>query len=341
MASVTETSTEFVPEAYPYDDVWLSGDDLEKVFAEFDRFSTPGQAIEAAGAESLSLATKDRDPKLGLAINEGLDQLENGPGYFVLKRSGLEVFDLDQAHIGALVLASLAGSPSRPAPGFEISGDLVNGVSIEEQDITNFVTAKHIYKEKARYSDLLSTSVNVGTNMATSSAYLRHPERRIAFFNVSSADDKSVVIKLCDSQAVVQKIRARGDERDTLASLKRVLPFLLPEDLRPEARSLITLVEWAKVIGDDNSIRFDKRSIDAALSIRGISLAKNGLVADAAEPEQSRALGALDAYVASYRAIECRLEPGDVLFVNNRRILHEIEPTTDEDRLLIKVGVNA
>jgi hypothetical protein len=336
MVSVAEVPVSLVPEVYPNEDVCLSEDRLQRIVAEFDRFSSPGRAVESIGAGSLRMMFVHGEADLVEAIDEGANQLENGSGFFVLKHTGLEGLDLAEAHACALALSSLLGAPTRPAPGFEISGDLLEGTAPADRKVTHFMTAVNIYMEKVRHPNLFRESSVITNDMVTSSPYLERPEPVAAIYNVGSGYDAATKLKLVDGKKVIEKLKIHSDLA-ILRQLMTQLPFLLPMELRVNGSSPSSIVQWAKVI-DGGNIRFDKHAIDAAYDLTGLSIPLKRQSLDDV-PELSRALGVLDVCISEQEKIECDLEPGDVLFINNRRMLHEVPRVDDDSRMLIKVGI--
>ena len=305
---------------------FLAADKLDVILDKFDGFSVPGQAIEAIGVRVLKATLKDCDPYLVDAIDEASEELEidDGFGFFIIRQTGLDKLELEQAHIGSLVLSTLIGTPLSPGPGFEISGDLIDGSYPFDTPIRHLKTASDVYKARIHHPILSKERTFYPNGMVTSSPYLHTPEQITGLFNL--ADDTA--IGFVDSWNIRSKLIAH-DERSN--SLDGTYPFMIPEWLRSDSIAVNKAVLWATVLAKNRNIVFDKHSIDSALDISGVSIST----------QQYEALAYLDALISDTEQQKVELAPGDVVVINNQRMLHEVHPVGDDSRTLIKVGIGA
>jgi hypothetical protein len=303
---------------------FLAEDKLDVILDKFDGFSVPGQAIEAIGVRALKATLKDCDPFLVDVIDEAAEELEieEGFGFFIIRQTGLDKLDLEQAHIGSLVLSTLIGTPLSPGPGFEISGDLIDGTYPLDTPIRHLKTAPDVYKARIYHPILTKERTFYPNGMVTSSPYLHTPEQITGLFNLADYTE----IGLVDSSNIRSNLSV-FDERSKL--LDSTYPFMIPEWLRSDSIAVNKAVLWATVLAKDRNIVFDKHSIDAALDVSGVSIS----------PQQYEALAYLDALISDTELQKIELAPGDVVVINNQRMLHEIRPVGDDSRTLIKVGI--
>jgi hypothetical protein len=149
------------------------------------------------------------------------------------------------------------------------------------------------------------------------STFLRDPHHYIALACVRRDADSGGDSYVLTHDAVRDMVREVGGERIVRALGEPVYPFVLRDPLYGEGIQLVP------VLGADGTIRYRKDMLDRLLSGRPELFA----------PGVLDALAVLDQVLDRARGRDCFvLAPGDMLVLDNRRVLHGRTPIRPGDR---------
>jgi hypothetical protein len=83
-------------------------------------FETPDDAFSTIGNEALRSILEETDPTLVGYLKEGKEKLDGDPGFFVLKRTGIDHLKLPLAQFTAIAVSSFFGLPTKPSPRSQV-----------------------------------------------------------------------------------------------------------------------------------------------------------------------------------------------------------------------------
>jgi alpha-ketoglutarate-dependent taurine dioxygenase len=130
--------------------------------------------------------------------------------------------------------------------------------------------------------------------------------------------------QLVDGRRALRTLHAQNP--DAAAALKQPFPFRVPTIFTCDQLDTTVEVTWAPIDGDP-VFRYRHDTITDALGLPGVHVSG----------PQMHALHALQQQLAGEPATEQHLADGDVLLVDNHRMLHARTAFTDPDRFLYRV----
>lgn len=182
----------------------------------------------------------------------------------------------------------------------------------------------HVNGRVATFSEL-----DVEAPMHTDSAFRQHPEEYFGLFVVSAAKSggNSVVMRV---DKVIQLLERSSLGAECLAILRsHVFPFRVPPAF---ANNNGNKIIEAPIITGSPLVRFRLDSILAGFKCRP----------ELATPQRLWALKYFNNFIESYQdKLEFKLNDGDIIFVNNHTILHSRTAFQGNNRLLLRVRVEA
>ncbi len=173
---------------------------------------------------------------------------------------------------------------------------------------------------------------NEVAELHTDSVYRHNPERYVALFCVHRADDGGGTTKLLDAETILRKLRElpNGPESEQLLRTHE-FPMRVPDSFTAIQNSGQPEVIKSTVLSDSPQVRFRYDSIIEGLSIMG------------EESIGEDAMHALDTFriaVSLCAPDLVTLESGDLLLVNNHRLIHGRTGFIDSKRLLLRVRMH-
>ena len=134
---------------------------------------------------------------------------------------------------------------------------------------------------------------------------------------------------LIDGQQITAKLE---QQRPGLgAALREEYPFRVPTVFTKSALPGDIEVAWAPVVTDDGNIRYRKDTLEEALALPGITISETQMVA----------LNAFEDALSNATPMIHHLQKGEVLIVNNHRLLHARTQYDNPERLLYRVRMDA
>lgn len=298
-----------VPEIFTPDETSVSSQATGALSAILRSYEGPDDAFDALEEELLKSIIKDADPKLVEYLREGKEKLSGEPGYFILKRTGLEKLSLPLAQLTAIAVSSFFGHPTKPSPRSQV---IAWPIDYTAENGTPGVTF---------------SQTNAEATMHTDTQYFSEPEPYFGLFCIKPASDSGGMSQVIDGRVVLSNL-AEVDGEDTLAELAKPFPFQVPVIFTKDPYNQAPEITWAPIIGADG-VRYRKDTLANALSVDGVR------VPDA----QLRALESFEEALGRAPVANYNLEAGDVLFVNNHRLLHGRTAFEDPNRLMLRVRV--
>jgi alpha-ketoglutarate-dependent taurine dioxygenase len=131
------------------------------------------------------------------------------------------------------------------------------------------------------------------------------------------------------SQEVIETVRDKAGE-EAIDLLRQPYPFRVPTvftELRDDGDPEVI---WAPIIVDDERMRFRADTIDAALAVESVKISD----------EAARAFQELRDVITSHPVEYHHLNPGQILVVDNWRVLHGRTAFTNLHRLLHRIRVH-
>ncbi|MDJ0686951.1 MAG: TauD/TfdA family dioxygenase [Xenococcaceae cyanobacterium MO_188.B32] len=159
------------------------------------------------------------------------------------------------------------------------------------------------------------------------SAFRHKPEEYFGLFAIKSAKEggNSIIVKAND---LIQSLQSSSFGVQCLRILREQnFPFQVPSAFVGAGKSNIIL---APIVADKPLIRFRLDTIEASFKC----------YPELATPARLWALGYFERFIKSYEnKIEFKLTDGDMVFVNNHKVLHGRTAFSQNDRLLLRVRI--
>jgi alpha-ketoglutarate-dependent taurine dioxygenase len=133
------------------------------------------------------------------------------------------------------------------------------------------------------------------------------------------------VSQLIDSKVILKDI-CETDGAKVLAELAKPFPFKVPNVFKKDPFDQMPEINWAPIT-DPKGIRYRKDTLFDALDVEGVTITE----------AQLRAVESIEDALGRIPSTDYSLEAGDVIFVNNYRILHGRTAFVDPDRLMLRV----
>ena len=298
-----------VPEILNPGETSISPHAIEALSAILCSYNSPDDVFNSLGEDPLVSIMKATDPELSEHLSEGKQKLDGEPGHFILRRTGLEKLSLPLAQLTAIAVSSFFGHPTKPSPRSPV---IAWPIDYTAEDGTPGVTF---------------SQTNAEASMHTDTQYFSEPEPYFGLFCIKPAKDGGGMSQVIDSRVVLNNL-SEVDGEDLLTELARPFPFRVPNIFTKDPYNQVPEITWAPIISS-NGIRYRKDTLISALSVDGVSVPDSQLSALESFEE---ALGR--APITNYK-----LGAGDVLFVNNHRLLHGRTAFEDADRLMLRVRV--
>ncbi len=272
-------------------------------------YNSPDDVYNSLGKEALNSIMIDADPELQEHFKEGQQKLDGEPGHFILKRTGLEKLSLPLAQLTAIAVSSFFGHPTKPSPRSPVIAWPID------------------YTAEDGTPGLTFSQTNAEATMHTDTQYFSEPEPYFGLFCIKPAKDGGGMSQVIDSRIVLNNL-AEVDGEDLLTELARPFPFRVPAIFTKDPHNQLLEITWAPIVSS-NGIRYRKDTLVDALSVDGISVPDT----------QLSALEIFEEALTRAPVTNYNLGAGDVLFVNNHRLLHGRTAFQDPDRLMLRVRV--
>jgi len=258
----------------------------------------------------LKIATKEKCPDLLELGNQLVETLESDQGFAVVKDLPFRFYErpvLDYLYLSLCLCL----------------GELT--VHSNSKNVIWEVTPRSLPSgRKLTFSEL-----NSKAPLHNDSAFRDIPEKYFGLLAVTTAKQggNSVIVRVDE---LIQSLKKSPSGAQCLTILRNQdFPFHVPPAfMRDPSQSNIVL---APVIADSPLIRFRLDTIQAGFKCRP----------ELATPERLWAIDYFNGFINSYPdQLEFKLNNGDIIFVNNHKLLHGRTRFTGKDRLLLRVRID-
>ena len=274
---------------------------------QLDAANSPTELYLSTGSLSLQRTLEENAPDFVSVLSSSKQILDEGLGYFLIKGSEIQAQPLPVAELAALAISSFYGEPTRS--------------SLRDPRLVWPV-------QYAEYegSELTFSQTKDEASLHTDSQYFENPEPYFGLFCMTSDEPGKGTSSLVRADEVVASLKsARGN--NVLDELKKSFPFKVPPIFTETGTPEEIVVTWAPIL-EENKVRYRLDTLNAALKI-GSKITK----------EQLEAMGAFNEVLAGSPSTNYHMEPGDIMFVNNHKVLHSRSAYSNPDRLLLRVRV--
>ncbi|WP_454812576.1 TauD/TfdA family dioxygenase [Paenarthrobacter nitroguajacolicus] len=236
---------------------------------------------------------------------QGKKSVDSGRGYLVLRGTHVDKSEDEVAQLISLFTSRAFGTPTRT-----------------DKRLQRF--AWPVRYEKTDYTSPTFSQTMAEAAFHTDSQYLDEPERYFGLYCVASDVQGKGTNFLVSRQQIVEKLTASHPA--ALEHLKSSFPFRVPSVFTAGASDEDIEVVWAPIIAG-GSIRFRRDTIMSALALPGVAVSDGQLAA----------MDALEQAISEAPALNCHLEPGEAIIVDNHSMMHSRSPFSDSNRLLYRV----
>jgi hypothetical protein len=177
------------------------------------------------------------------------------------------------------------------------------------------------------------TECAAAADLHTDSQYRAKPERYVALLVVRPAEDEGGETTLLSGNQLIERLTGTAEGRDACDVLRTAqFPFAVPISFLADPDKGVSEFIQAPILANEPLIRYRTDTL-----ARGFELAPS-----LATDEALRATTRLSEAIANHPAtIQFRLETGDVLLVDNHRVLHGRTDFTDPKRLLLRLRISS
>ncbi len=236
--------------------------------------------------------------------------LEN-VGYIIVKNFGVNVNDLEQSKQKFLEISNLVGLP--------IGHDANNKIIWDIKSNANSKSFIKTYSEHSHEAEL-----------HTDSQYSSYPEDYFGLLTLKKAECGGGISYLLKLEDILDDLRSLPDGKTLEKILKETnYPFIVPNVFKKQSSE-----EYEFNFGPilrDNEIRFRVDTFEKALNQKG-SLCTE---------EQIKAYKILKGIILeNVKTEKLFLEEQDLIFINNKTMLHGRGEFTDENRHLLRIRMN-
>jgi len=278
--------------------------------AKLEIYANPDETFAQLGASKLIEILRQNDPELAFKLEDDRHKLDQDPGFFIVKNTGIERVESPVAQLGAITLSCMFGTPTQTTPRSPVIAWPVT------------------YKPKSENVRKTFSETNSEASLHTDSQYLAEPEHYFGLFCIKPDQFGGGASQIVDGNAVIDQLRGTRGET-VLCELGKLYPFRLPSVFTKDDGDLDAEVIWAPILSA-NRVRYRHDTLMSALDLDHVEIPDS----------QLEAISAFEEVLHEIRVDEYSLEAGDVMFVNNYRMLHGRTAFEDSKRFLYRVRMN-
>lgn len=257
----------------------------------------------------LKVLTKEQSPWLEELATKIVQMLNFEQGFVVIKGLSFHLYERPIADYLYLSLAAHLG--------------LFTAHSNSGNVIWDVTPRPCLNQRKPTFSEL-----NNDAPLHIDSAFRHQSELYFGLFAIKSAKEggNSIIV---DSSKLVQSLQSSFFGKECLKILReQEFPFEVPPAFRGTSKSNVIL---APIVADNPVIRFRLDTIEAGFKCHP----------KLATADRLWALEYFNTFLKAYpHKIKFKLDDGDVVFVNNHKVLHGRTAFAGSDRLLLRVRIN-
>jgi len=272
--------------------------------------NTPDEAYAKYGTKVLTDILQKSSPNLTETVISNKNKLDTECGLIVIKETGIDKVSKELAQLGSIAVSSLLGSPTPTTPRSPV------------------IAWPITYKPESRSSHKTFSETNSEASFHTDSQYLDHPEKYFGLFCIKPDKFGDGISQVVDGNSIIHNL-SKSHGKSVIDELRKKYPFKLPSIFTKDDQELEPEVIWAPILSN-NQIRYRNDTLMGALALESITVPDT----------QLQALQSFEEVLQKSDVINYSLEAGDVMFVNNHRMLHGRTAFQDVNRLLYRVRMD-